>query len=176
MRREDALITGGELGFFRELFQFFGDDCAARQKHWQARADIIVEDEKLEFASEFAMVALLRFLQHREVVVEFLFGFECRAVNALQLRIFFVALVVRAGHIGELERADVSGAHHVRPGAEIDEIAVAIERNFFVGRNVFDDVELVFAGLGTFAQRQQAGLALPSSSASSRETSIFSNG
>ena len=99
------------------------------------------------------MIALLRFLEHREVVVEFLFGFERGAVNALKLRILFVALVVRAGNGGQLECADVSRAHHVRPGAEIDEIAVAIERNFFVGRNVFDDVEFEFAGLGTFAQR-----------------------
>ena len=45
------------------------------------------------------MIALLRFLQHREVIVEFLFGFERGAVNALELRIFFVALVVRAGNV-----------------------------------------------------------------------------
>ncbi len=43
----------------------------------------------------------------------------------------------------------------MRPGAEIDEIAVAIERNFFVRRNVFDDVELEFARLGSFAQRSK---------------------
>src|SRR5947208_15221664 len=45
VRCADALITGGELGFFRELFQFFGDDRAARQKHWESRAHVIVEDE-----------------------------------------------------------------------------------------------------------------------------------
>ena len=89
VRRANALITGGELGFFRELFQFLGDDCAARQKHWQTRAHVIVENEQFQFASELAMVALLRFLEHREVVIEFLFGFERRAVNALELRICF---------------------------------------------------------------------------------------
>ena len=101
------------------------------------------------------MIALLRFLQHREVIIEFLLGFERGAVNALELRIFFVALVVGAGHIRELERADVSRAHDVRPGAEIDEIAAAIERDLFVWRNVFDDVELEFAGLRSFAQRRE---------------------
>src|ERR1051325_5925414 len=35
----------------------------------------------------------------------------------------------------------------MRAGAEVDEIAVAIERDFFVGRNVFDDVDLEFARL-----------------------------
>ena len=153
MRREDALIASGELGFFRQLFQFLGDDCAAWKKHRQTRTDIIVENEQFQFASELAMVALLRFLQHCEVVVEFLFGFERRAVNALKLRICFVAFVVHAGDACEFERADVSRAHHVRPRAEIDEIAVSIERDFFVGRNVFDDVELELAGVRSFAQR-----------------------
>ena len=159
VRREDALITGGELGFFRQLFQFLGNHCAAREKHRQPRADVIVEDEKLEFAPKLAMVALLRFLEHCEVIVEFLFGFERGAVNALELRILFVALVVRARDGGQLECADVSRAHHVRPGAEIDELAVAIKRNPFVGRDVFDDVEFEFARLGTLAQRSEPALA-----------------
>src|SRR5262249_59944474 len=37
--------------------------------------------------------------------------------------------------------------------AEIDKSAAAIERDCVVRRNVFDDVELEFARLGTFAQR-----------------------
>ena len=130
VRRADALITGSELGFFRELLQFFGDDCAARQKHRKTGADIVVENEKLQFLAELAMIALLRFLEHREVIVEFLFRFERGAVNALQLRILFVAFVVSAGDARELERADVSRAHDVRAGAKIDEVAAAIERDF----------------------------------------------
>ena len=62
-----------------------------------------------------------------QIIVEFLFGFERSAVNPLELRIFLVALVIRARDVGELECADVSGAHHVRPRAEIDELAVAVE-------------------------------------------------
>ena len=45
VRREDALIPSVEFRFFRELFQFFGDDCAAREEHWQSRAHIVVENE-----------------------------------------------------------------------------------------------------------------------------------
>src|SRR5512143_2730379 len=87
VRRENALITSNELSFFRELFQFFGNDCATRQEHWQARAHVIIEDKEFQFPSEFAMIALLRFLEHREVVVEFFFGFERGAVNPLKLRV-----------------------------------------------------------------------------------------
>ena len=71
------------------------------------------------------------------------------------MRILFVAFVVSARHVRELERADVSRAHDVRTCAKIDEIAAAIERNFFVRRNVFDDIDLEFTGFGAFAQRRE---------------------
>jgi len=118
----------------------------------------VVEHEQFQFASELAVIALLRFLEHREVIVEFLFGFERGAVNPLKLRIFFVALVVRARHIGELECADVSRAHHVRPSAEIDKVAIAIERNSLIRWNVFDDIELELARLGSLAQSGEPAL------------------
>ena len=101
------------------------------------------------------MIAFLRLLEHGEVVVEFFLGFECRAVNALKLRIFFVAFVISARHVRELERADVARAHDMRARAKIDEIAAAIERDLFVCRDVFDDVDLVFARFRTFAQRSK---------------------
>ena len=143
--RADALITSGKFGFFRELLQFVDDRSAARQPHRQTGADVIVQDKDLQLAAKFAVVALFRFLEHREIFIEFLFRFEGRAVNALELRILFVAFVVGARHAGELERADVSGAHDVRAGAKIDEVAIAIEGDRFARRNVFDDIELELA-------------------------------
>src|SRR2546428_13492635 len=101
------------------------------------------------------MVTLLRFLEHGEILIEFLFRFERGAVNPLQLWILFVAFVVSACDIGELERADVSGAHDMRSGAKINEIATAIERDLFVRRNVFDDIDLVFARLIAIAERRE---------------------
>ena len=73
------------------------------------------------------MVALLRFLEHGEVVVEFFLRLKGGAVNTLELRILLVAFIISAGQAGELERADVSCAHDVRAGAKVDEIAVPIE-------------------------------------------------
>ena len=73
------------------------------------------------------MVALLRFLEHGEVFVELGLVLEGGAVNALKLRIVFVAFVVSARDAGELERADVSCPHDVWAGAEIGELAIAIE-------------------------------------------------
>jgi len=45
------------------------------------------------------MVALLRFLEHREVVIEFFLRFERGTVNALELRVLLVPFVISAGHI-----------------------------------------------------------------------------
>src|SRR5207249_5331015 len=156
--RAHALIPGGELGFLRKPFQFLSDRCAAWEKHRQTRTDVVVENKNFQFATELAVIALLRFFEHSEVVVEFLFSFKRSAVNALELRISFVAFVICAGYIGELKRANVSGAHDMWPGAEIDELAVTIERDRFVRRNVFDDVELEFARLGAFAERRESSL------------------
>src|SRR6476661_9467048 len=99
------------------------------------------------------MVALLRFLEHGEVFVELGLVLEGGAVNALQLRIVFVAFVVGAGDAGQLERADVAGAHDVRAGAEIGELAVAIERDFFALGNVLDDIELELAWRSSLTER-----------------------
>src|SRR2546423_4340786 len=102
------------------------------------------------------MVALSGFLKHREIIIELLFRLEGSAVDALKLWILFVALVISARHIREFERADVSGAHHVRSGAKIDEIAVAIERDLLARWNVLDDVDLEFARLLPIAERGEA--------------------
>ena len=91
------------------------------------------------------MVALLRFLEHGEVFVELGLVLEGGAVDALELRVLFVAFVVGAGDVREFERADVAGAHDVRAGAEIGEFAVAIERDFFALGNVLDDIEFELA-------------------------------
>ena len=115
----------------------------------------VVEGEELHLRAELAMVALLRLLEHREVGLQLGLVLERGAVDALELRVLFVAFVVGAGDVRELERADVAGAHHVRAGAEIDEIAVAIERNRFALGNVLDDIELEPRGLGSFRERRE---------------------
>src|SRR6476620_9417481 len=101
------------------------------------------------------MVALLRFLEHGEVFIELGLVLESGAVNALELWIVLVAFVVGAGDAGELERTDVAGAHDVRAGAEIGELAVAIERDFFALGNVLADVELELARLRSVTERGQ---------------------
>ena len=45
MRCENALITGSELGFLRELLQFLGDDCAPGAGTLANQAHVVVKHE-----------------------------------------------------------------------------------------------------------------------------------
>ena len=45
----------------------------------------------------------------------------------------------------ELESADVAGAHYVRPGAKVDEIAVLVIRDLLAFGNVFEIPNLELA-------------------------------
>ena len=147
VRGADADVAGGELGFLRELFQFLDDHGAFRQPERQAGADVFgVHHVQAHLRANLAVVAFLRFLNHREVFFELGLVFECRAVNALELRVLLVTLVIRAGDAGEPVGAHVPGAHHVRPGTKVNELAGLEIRNRLIGRNVFDDVELELAG------------------------------
>src|SRR4051794_26166512 len=105
------------------------------------------------------MVALLRFLQHGEVFVELGLILKGSAVDALKLRIPLVAFVVGAGQIGETKSANVAGAHDVWAGAQVKEVAVAIEGDLFtLFDRVLDDIELEFARLRSWTEgRQFAG-------------------
>src|SRR5437868_9226545 len=97
------------------------------------------------------MIALLRFLQHGEVVIQFLLCLESSAVDALELWILFIAFVIGAGHAGEFEGADVARAHDMRPSTKVEKIAVAVERDRFPHGNVLDNIELVPARLTALA-------------------------
>lgn len=48
------------------------------------------------------------------------------------------------GHAGELERANVAGAHHVRPGAQVNEVAVLEIGDRFALGNLVEQVRFEF--------------------------------
>src|SRR5208337_4902638 len=116
------------------------------QPERQARPDVFgVNREQPHLRADLAMVAALRLLDHLEILVEGGLVLERRAVDALELRVALVALVVGAGHAGELERADVAGAHHVRPGAQVNEIAVLEISDLLALGNGFEVADLELA-------------------------------
>jgi hypothetical protein len=88
----------------------------------QARAGFVLNAEKIEFLAQLAMIAALGFFQLVEIFVEFLLLHEAGAVDALHLRIAFLAFPVGAGDVHQLECLDAAGGGDVRAAAEIGEI------------------------------------------------------
>ena len=160
VRRFHAHVTGSEFRFFREFFQFLGNRRAFGQPERQAGPDIFrINDEQPHLRADLAMVPAFGLLQHVEVGLHLGLVLEGGAVDALELRIAFVAFVVGAGHVCELESADVAGAHHVRPGAQINEIAVLVVGDRLLLRNVLDDVQFEFARNLAVGQSGEAAFA-----------------
>ena len=98
--------------------------------------------EELELGAEAAVIAAAGLLEPRAVLVELLAGREGRAVDALEHRIALVAAPIRARALEQREGADLIGALHVRPAAEIGEAAVAEERDLLALRDVVEARDL----------------------------------
>jgi hypothetical protein len=95
------------------------------------------------------VVALLGLLEPQEVGGEVLRRGPGRAVDPLQLGVALVAAPVGAGQLRQLERlADMLRRRQVRPAAEVEPLALAIERHVLVGRDALDDLGLVLLADG----------------------------
>ena len=108
----------------------------------QARR-FFLQVEELELAGDLAVVALLGFLQLREVGLEVLVVEPGGAVDAAEHLVVVVTAPVGAGHLHQLERAQPVGARHVRAAAQVGELALRVQRQVFAGRDRFDDLGLV---------------------------------
>src|SRR3984885_14808691 len=111
--------------------QFFPDGRSFGFPEDQPWTDLIVNMDQVEFATEFPMVAFPGLFDLLKILVEFGSCLERCAVDTLELRIIRVPFVVSAGDRSEFECADVPGAHDVRSRAEVGELPIAIERDFF---------------------------------------------
>ena len=89
------------------------------------------------------MIARLRLFDAFEVRGEIVLVRPGGAVDALQHGVALVAAPVRAGDGGQLERAEAAGGRDVRPAAEIEPFALAIDRERLVAGDAFDDLDLV---------------------------------
>src|SRR5437762_4137600 len=100
--------------------------------------------EQVELAPQAAVVAALGLLEPEEILVELLLAWPGGAVDALQLRIVRVAAPIGAGHAHQLEGlAEAAGRRQMRPRAQIDEIALAVDADLLGGRNLADIFGLV---------------------------------
>src|SRR3954453_6432832 len=97
------------------------------------------------------MVAGTRLFDPAEVFVELLLRVEGGPVDGREHRAARVAAPVGAREVGEPERLDAPRARAVRAAAEVDERAVAVERDgldALVAHEVLDQLDLVVLALG----------------------------
>ena len=109
---------------------------------------LFLEVEQVHLLADAAVVAPVRLLQHMEVGVEFLLVAPRGAVDARQHGVPMIAAPIRAGDLHQLERgADIGGRPHMRAAAQVQPIALAVQRDGLAARQVVDDLGLVFLAL-----------------------------
>ena len=108
----------------------------------QPRPGEFLNAEEIQLLAELAVIALLRFFELVQVLVEFLLCEPRGAVDALQLLVLLVAFPVGAGDGQQLERFDLRSVRDVRTAAEIDEMrAESVFGKDIVGP-LFDELDL----------------------------------
>ena len=104
---------------------------------------LVLHVQQVELPGELAVVALFGLFQAVQIGVEVFLLRPCRAVHALQHLVLRVAAPVGTGQLHQLEVLELAGRRHVRAAAEVDEIALAVQRNSLIGGDRRDDLGLV---------------------------------
>src|SRR3546814_10938041 len=100
--------------------------------------------EGVQLAAEAPVVALFSLLQHGEVGLELLLVLPAGAVDALELRVARVAAPVGAGALHQLERLpELAGRRQLRADAEVEPVALAVDRDLLSLRQRLDMLGLV---------------------------------
>src|SRR5277367_1324740 len=99
----------------------------------QPRPGEFLDGEQIKLLSEHAMVALLGFFLLVQKVVEVFFREKRSPINALQLRILFIAQPVSAGDTEQLKGFDLASRRNMWSAAEVGELAGAVDGNLFIG-------------------------------------------
>src|SRR5207302_3363415 len=96
-----------------------------------------------ELLAEFAVIARVRLFDALQIRGQLVLVRPRGAVDALEHGVVLVAAPVRAGHGGQLERAEAAGGGDVRSAAEIEPLALPVNRERLIARDSFDDLDLV---------------------------------
>ena len=127
LRGDDLLVTVPPVELANVVDEPVVDRGAAPGEEGRGRSPR-VEGEELQLLAELAVVPLLRLFDLLQVPLEQLGVREGGPVDALEHRVPLVTPPVRAGHVGQLEGLEETGARDVGPLAEVDPLAVPIDR------------------------------------------------
>jgi hypothetical protein len=146
---ENEIVAAASEFVAQPVFHFAADDAALGMPENQARAGFFLNAEKIEFLAQLAVIAALGFFELVEIFVEVFLLHETSAVNPLHLRIAFLALPVRAGHVHQLECLDAAGGGNMGPAAEIQKFPGGVKRHHRLAGFFFH--QLAFEFLVAFA-------------------------
>src|SRR5713226_7814656 len=142
VRGVDQVVAALQQLFAQPVFDDLSNQAALGVPENQAGAGFFLDAEEVQLRAELAVIAALGFLNAVEMCVQLFLGEEGHGVNALQLRIAFLALPVCAGDVHELERLNALSGRNVRAAAEVDEFSRGVERDHRLGGFFFDELAL----------------------------------
>ena len=138
------------LGVFHPSLQLLDHPGALGQQDGQALADDVHGGEVFQLPAQLVVIPLQGFSLLLQIGVQLFLGGEGHAVDALQHLPVGVAAPVGAAGLGELEAVVLDPARgiQVRTGAEVGELALGVEGDDRVLRQVVDELHLVGLALG----------------------------
>ncbi len=136
-------IATSQLLVDDEALELAPDGGSRGQPDREPGTDALVDHEKLQILAQLLVVALIGLFEELHVLLE-LFGSGPRgSVDARQLRFLLVATPVSARDAQQFEEFQIFGRAHVRPPAQIDEVARPVQTDLIAFDLVVDQLELV---------------------------------
>src|SRR6266581_293779 len=132
MRRVDERIAAFAMDLAPPGLELLADYREIRQPQHETGPELLVDAEQFELFAEHAVIAPFDLLESLQVIVKLPLVRPHRAVDALQLRISFVAAPVRPGDREELERADLPRPLDMGSFAQVDEAVVLVDADLAV--------------------------------------------
>src|SRR5690606_22691460 len=143
----DLLVTRLELTFAHVVEKLLEQAPALRVPEDRARR-LFLEMKQVHRPPQATVIPLFGLFELMEILLELLLVRPRRAVNALQHRVPSVTAPVCARHAKQAERlSEATGRRKMWSPAKVDKLALPIQRDRFVRRDVLDDLRLVFLSL-----------------------------
>ena len=116
LRAFDFLIAVVDVDAAHVLLNLLPERPALGMPEHHARC-FFLQMEQVERHAEFAVVALLGFFEHVQVLVEVFLPAPGGAVDALEHLVFGIAAPIRSRQFHQLEMLELAGGRYVRPAA-----------------------------------------------------------
>src|SRR6266567_33189 len=119
VRCPDVLVVIFLLRLADIALHLVAQHLTIRQEQGHTSRYFIAYNEQLEFATQLAVIALQRFFQTPEVLIEFLLRKPSRSIDALQHGTALVTTPVGACNLHELERANLTRILNMRSATQV---------------------------------------------------------